>query len=293
MFQGVFTALITPFKYGEVDLPSFQRMIEWQIESGIAGLLIGGSTGEGQSLTQEELLKTIEVAVQVANKKVKIFANTGLNSTANTIKLTQEAEKLDVDGVMLVAPYYIKPTQEGMYQHFKSIHDLSNLPIIIYNNPGRTAVDISNDTLIKLAELDRVMAVKDSTGNVVRAIQLRQKSKLQVICGDDPLMLPFYSQGAVGLISVAANIVPSLMVRMHELWHKGEVKEAMELQDILHPLNEVLYCETNPVPLKYAASQFELCAADVRLPLAPLAERNKKLIRETLQTLRVKLYEGV
>jgi 4-hydroxy-tetrahydrodipicolinate synthase len=292
MFKGIFTAILTPFKYGEVDYPAFEKMVDWQIESGINGLVVGGSTGEGQNLTKEELLKLVEIAVKQSKGRIKIIANTGLNSTVNSIELTKATEALKVDAVMLVAPYYVKPTQEGMYQHFKAVHDAVKLPIIIYNIPGRTGVDISNETLVRLASLERIVALKDSTGNVLRCGQLRQQvsSKFQILSGDDALTLAYYSQGAVGVISVVSNIVPSLMVKMHELWIENKISEAIKIQDILHNLNEVLYCESNPVPLKYAASQFELCMPDVRLPLVPLAERSKKLMREALQDLKAKLY---
>lgn len=294
MFKGIFTALITPFRYGEVDLDAFKKMIEWQIDSGIHGLVIGGTTGEGQSLSQEELLQIIKLAVQVSNGKVKIIANTGVISTIKSIELTKLAQELGVDAVMLIAPYYIKPNQEGLYQHFKTIHDLTQVPILIYNNPSRTSVDISNDTIVKLSHLERVIALKDCSGDVLRCGKLRQRvdSDFEIVAGDDNLMLPFYSQGAVGLISVVSNIVPTLVLKLHHLWHNDRIKDAIELQDMFIPLNEALYCETNPVGFKYAASQFELCLSDVRLPLVQLSEPNKKLVRETLQALKTKLYES-
>jgi len=294
MFKGIYTAIITPFKYGTVDFNAFENMVEWQIESGVHGLVIGGSTGEGQSLNKEEFLQLINVAVNTSRGRIKIIANSGLNSTDNSIELTKAAQELGVDGVMLVAPYYMKPTQEGLYQHFKTIHDLTNIPIILYNNPGRTAVDISNETIARLAQLTRIVALKDGTGNVLRCSKLRQlvNKEFEVIVGDDALTLPFYSQGAVGVICVISNIVPALMVKLHHLWCNERLKDAMELQDLLAPLNEALYCETNPVGIKYAASQFELCLPDVRLPLVQLSEINKKLIRDTLQNLKAKLYES-
>ena len=291
MFKGIYTALVTPFKYGEVDMDSYEKMIEWQIESGVNGLVIGGSTGEGHNLSQKEFLSLVENAVRISKGRIKIIANTGLNSTFESIELSQAAQELNIDGIMLVAPYYVKPTQEGLYQHFKAIHDLTGLPIILYNIPSRTGVDISNETISRLAELSRIKALKDSTGNPIRCIQINQQVEIDIMAGDDSLALPYYSQGATGLISVASNIVPSLMVQLHDLWHNSHIKEAIELQNILYPLNEALSCETNPVPIKYAASQFTLCSPDVRMPLSPLSERSKKLIRETLQTLKIKLYE--
>ena len=292
MFEGVFTALLTPFRYGKVDFISFEKMIDWQIHSGVNGLVIGGSTGEGQSLDKEELLQMIQIAVNLSQGRVKIIANTGSNSTVNSIELTNKAEDLKVDGVMLVAPYYVRPTQEGLYQHFKSVHDASNIPIIIYNNPSRAGVDISNETIIRLAELKRIIALKDSAGNPIRCAQLKQNinDDFKIFSGDDLLSLPFYTQGAVGIVSVTSNIVPSLIVQLHNLWNDNKVVKAMELQSILLPLNEALFCEPNPVCVKHMASKFELCSSDLRLPLVPPSERSKKLLSETLENLKVKLY---
>ncbi len=294
MFKGIFTALITPFRYGEIDLEAFKKMIEWQIESGIHGILIGGSTGEGQSLSEEELLQIIDLAVKTSNGKVKIIANTGVISTMKTIELTKRATDLGADAALIIAPYYTKPNQEGLYQHFKTIHDLTNIPIIIYNNPSRTGVDISNEVLIKLSQLERIMGVKDCSGNALRVGKLRQKvsSEFEVIVGDDALMLPCYAQGALGLFSVVSNIVPALVVKLHHLWCNDRIKDAIELQDLFIPLNEALFSEPNPVGFKYAASQFELCLPDVRLPLVQASEANKKLIRETILDLKTKLYES-
>ncbi len=294
MFKGIFTAIITPFRYGEVDYDAFKKIVEWQVESGIHGIVIGGSTGEGQSISQEELLKMIELAINFADGKIKIIANTGFNSTLKSIEVTKRAQELGVDAVMLVAPYYIRPTQEGIYQHFKTIHDLTEVPIILYNNPSRTGVDISNDTIAKLAQFDRIIALKDGAGNVLRCSKLRLMldSDFEIVVGDDALTLPFYSQGAVGVISVISNIVPTLALKLHHLWSNDRIQDAIDLQDILVPLNEVLHIEGNPVGIKYAASQFELCLPDVRLPLVQLAEPSKKLLRETLQALKAKLYES-
>jgi 4-hydroxy-tetrahydrodipicolinate synthase len=294
MFKGVYTALITPFRYGEVDLDAFKKMVDWQIQSKVTGLVIGGSTGEGQSISEEELLKIIELAVSVSNGRVKIIANTGVISTIKSIELTKAAQELGVDGVMLIAPYYIRPTQEGLYQHFKTIHDLTQIPIILYNNPTRCGIDISNDTISKLSKLERIIALKDCSGDVSRCGKLRQKvdPDFEIVCGDDSLMLSLYSQGAVGLISTVANIVPALVVKLHHLWYNDRIKDAIELQDMFIPLNEALSCETNPIGYKYAASQFELCLPDVRLPLVQLSEPHKKLVRETLQALKTKLYES-
>jgi 4-hydroxy-tetrahydrodipicolinate synthase len=294
MFKGVFTALITPFRYGEVDVEAYKKLIEWQIESGVDGLIVAGTTGEGQSLSQEEFIKLIEVAVDVANKRVKIIANTGMVSTLKTIELTKIAQEKDVDAVLVIAPYYIKPSQEGLFQHFKTIHDLTNIPIMLYNNPNRCSIDINNDTIVKLSNLERIKALKECSGDILRCSKLKQEisSDFSIMSGDDQMMLPLYTQGAVGVISVVANIVPALVVQLHNLWNESKINEAIEIQNMLMPLCEALLCETNPVGFKYAASQFEICLPDVRLPLVQLTEPNKKLIRESLQVLKAKLYES-
>lgn len=294
MFQGVYTALITPFKYGAVDYQAFKNIVQWQIESGVDGVVVGGSTGEGQSLTKDELLQLINIALEQAKGKIKVVANSGLNCTENSIELTKAVEELGVDGAMLVAPYYIKPTQEGLYQHFKAIHDLTNLPLMLYNNPGRTIADISNETVARLARLPRIMALKEGSRDPSRCLRLRAMvdSKFNIVSGDDDLTLSLYLQGAVGTVAVVSNIVPSLVVKLHNLWNQGNIKDVMELQEILFPFLEALFCQTNPIGVKYAASQFELCLPDVRLPLVELSETDKRLLRDALQVLKVKLYES-
>lgn len=293
MFKGIYTALLTPFKKGEIDYNALENMINWQIDSGIHGLVIAGSTGEGQSLSKDEFLRLIERSVKIAKGRIPIIANTGTLSTAQSIELSQAAQKLKVDGIMLVTPYYIKPTQEGIYQHFKTVHDATNLPILIYNNPGRACVDITNETIIRFAALPRIIALKDCSGNPIKCTQLKQHldEDFHILCGDDVLTLPYYSQGAVGVVSVTANIVPGLIVKLHHLWTNNRIKDAMELQSILLPLNEALFCESNPIAVKYAASQFDICSAELRLPLIGPSEKNKQLVSEVLKKLEAKLYE--
>ncbi len=291
MYKGVFTALLTPFKHGELDLDSFAKMIEWQIESGVDGLVVAGSTGEGQNLTKEEMINLLEIAIKIAKGRVKIIANASSNSTDVSIDLVKEMEKLKIDGVMVVTPYYVKPTQEGAYQHFKAIHDACKFPLIIYNNPARAAVDLTNETMIRLSHLQRVKAVKECSGNPIRCAQiLEQKPSLEIMCGDDILMLPYYTQGASGVISVVSNLVPALVVKLHKMWKESNPEEAMKTQSLLRPLNEAIFCEPNPVAVKFAASLFGICAPDLRLPLVPLSEANKKLVTRAIQQLKDKIY---
>lgn len=292
MFKGVTTALITPFKSGEVDYGAFTNLVEWQIESGVHGLIVAGTTGEGPTLKDQEFVELVKIAIKTSNKRVPVIANTGLNSTSASIELTKVAEKLGVDGIMAIAPYYVKPTQEGLYQHFKAIHDASNVPILLYNNPPRTSIDISNETLVRLAQLPRIKGLKDCSGNPIKCTKLKLllDDDFDITTGDDILALPYYSQGAVGLVSAVANVVPSLTVKLYNLWQENKIKEAMELQAILLPLHEALFCESNPIAIKYAASQFGICSPELRLPLVGPSEANQKLVQDTLQDLKMKLY---
>lgn len=292
MFKGITTALITPFKSGEVDYDAFANLVEWQIDSGVHGLIVAGTTGEGPALSDQEFIELVKIAVNTSNGKVPIIANTGLNSTSASVELTKTTEKFGVDGIMTIVPYYVKPTQEGLYQHFKAIHDASNVPILLYNNPPRTSIDLSNETLIRLAQLPRIKALKDCSGNPIKCSKLKLllDDAFDILTGDDILALPYYSQGAVGLVSAVANVVPSLTVKLYNLWQENKIKEAVELQAILLPLHEALFCESNPIAVKYAASQFGICSPELRLPLVGPSEANQKLIQDTLQDLKIKLY---
>lgn len=291
MFKGVYTALITPFKYGELDEKAFIKMVEWQIDSGVHGLVAGGTCGEASTLTRSEHLRVIELAIQVAKGKIPVIAGTGSNSTQTAIELSLQAQELGCDGLLLISPYYNRPTQEGLYQHYKAIHEATNLPIIIYNHPGRSAVDVNQDTLIRLAELPRIVALKDASGQLSRVTKLKIKVKdnFYQLAADDENALGFNAQGGVGCISTAANVVPGLCARIQDLWIKGEVKEAMLIQEMLMPLYDVLFCESNPVPVKYIANLIGLCDPDVRLPLAPLSEKNKKMVKDAVADLENKL----
>lgn len=293
MFKGIYTALLTPFKKGEIDYSSLENMINWQIDSGVRGLVIAGSTGEGQNLSRDEFLKLVDKSIKFAKGRVPIIANTGSLSTIQSIELSQAVQKLKVDGIMLVTPYYVKPSQEGIFQHFKAVHDCTNLPILIYNNPARCSVDISLDTVIRLAALPRIKAIKDSSGDPLKCAKIMQhvEDSFQVLCGDDILALQYFSQGAKGLISVTSNIVPTLMVKLHHLWNNNRINDAMELQGILLPFIEAIFCESNPIAIKYAASIFGVCLPELRLPLVGPSEKNQELVKIAIEQLKAKLYE--
>ncbi|CAK9856310.1 unnamed protein product, partial [Sphagnum jensenii] len=282
MFKGLFTALITPFKYGSLDEEAYIKLIEWQINSGVHGFVTCGSTGEAQNLSRPELHRAIELCVRTVNGRVPVIAGTGSASTSETIEISNEAKNLGVDGILVVTPYYLRPAQEGLYQHYKAINDEVAMPIMIYNVPRRTSVDISDETIIRLAKLEHIVGLKDATGDLSRISNIINEvaENFVVFAGDDETALGFNAQGGAGCISVVSNIYPSLCAKIQDHWFAGDWRRAFEIQKMLASLFNILFCETNPVPIKYAASLFEICSPDVRLPLVPLSERNKKLIKE-------------
>lgn len=294
MFKGLYTALITPFKYGEFDEEAFTKLVEWQIESGVHGLVCCGSTGEAQTLTREEQYKVIKTCVETTKGRIPVIAGTGSNSTKESIEKSLEAKELGVDGIMIVAPYYNKPVQEGIYQHYKAINDQVEIPMIIYNNPGRSAIDINDETIIRLSKLENIIMLKDSTGNLSRLSNILEEAdpNFSMICGDDPVALASNAQGCVGCFSVTANVVPSLSAKIQNYWFKGEWEEAFKIYRMLQPLYKAIFCtETNPVPVKYAASLAGICSPDVRLPLVPLSDRSKKIVKDAMTNLEQKIKE--
>jgi 4-hydroxy-tetrahydrodipicolinate synthase len=288
MFQGAITALITPFTKGNnIDEQAFVNLIENQIAGGITGIVPCGTTGESPNLTVDEYSHLIELAVNAANGRIPVIAGAGSNSTDKAIKLAKIAEGRGADAVMVVAPYYNKPTQEGLYQHFKAVHDAISIPLVLYNIPGRTSVNMTDDTIVRLAELDNVVGIKDATGDMNRPLILRGRIGRDFcqLSGDDSTALSFNAQGGIGCISVAANIIPDLSANLQNLWEAGEYKGALELQTKLMPLYNVLFCETNPGPIKYAASLLGLCEPDVRLPLVEPSVESKKKIEDVVRAI--------
>lgn len=284
MFKGSYTALITPFKNGEVDEESFRRFVEWQISEGSHGLVPVGTTGESPTLDYDEHKRVIEVTVEVARKRVPVIAGTGSNSTDEAIELSQHAEKAGADGLLIVTPYYNKPTQEGLYQHFKAINDAVSIPIIIYNIPARSIVDMSVATMARCAELKNVVGVKDATANLARVSQQRiaMGENFCQLSGEDATALGFIAHGGHGCISVASNIAPRLCAEFQNACLRGDFSAALALQDRLMPLHDVMFIETNPGPVKYAASRLGLCSAEMRLPLVPVCEATKKAVDAAL-----------
>lgn len=289
MFKGAYTALITPFKNGQVDEKAFTGLVEWQIAEGIHGLVPCGTTGESPTLSYEEHRRVIELCIEVAKKRVPVMAGTGANATSEAIMFTQQAEKAGADAALVVAPYYNKPTQEGIYQHFKAIHDATGLPIFVYNIPGRSVINISDETLVRLAALPRIAGVKDATGNLERPYTLRAKggARLKQFSGEDMTAVAFNVSGGVGCISVTSNIAPRAVAAVQEATLAGDYAKAFALHEPLVPLHSVMFCETSPSPVKYAASLMGKSAPDVRLPLVEPSEEGKQRIRETLRNLRL------
>lgn len=284
MFKGSLTALVTPFRNGAVDEAAFQKFVDWQIKEGIDGVVPVGTTGECPTVSHEEHQRVVELAIEVAKGRVPVIAGTGSNSTQEAIDLTRHAEKAGADAALVVLPYYNRPTPEGQYQHFKAIHDATNLPIFIYNVPPRSAVDMSVDTMARLAKLPRIVGVKDATADLARPIRtkLAIDKEFVMLSGEDGTALPFLAQGGTGCISVTSNVAPRLTAEMHRAWRGGDLKKAMQINERLMPVNDALFCETSPGPVKYAASLLGRSSDELRLPLAPIAEASRQKVKAAM-----------
>ncbi len=279
MFKGSIPALITPFKNGEIDWPAFDNFVEWQIEQGSHGLVPCGTTGESPTLSHEEHRQIVKRCVEIVKQRIPVIAGTGSNSTAEAIELTQYAKEDGADAALIVTPYYNKPTQDGMLAHFTAIHDSVDLPIILYNIPGRSIVDMASDTMAELAKLKNIIGVKDATADLARPLETARLCGTDFcqLSGEDATVTAFLAQGGVGCISVVANIAPALSAALHNAWQAEDYREAFRIRDLLGPLSEDLFCESSPAPVKYAAQQLGLCSDEVRLPLqaASRAAREK------------------
>jgi 4-hydroxy-tetrahydrodipicolinate synthase len=271
-------------KNGVVDEDAFRRFVDWQIAEGTHGLVPVGTTGESPTLDFDEHKRVIDITVEVARGRVPVIAGTGSNSTAEAIELSQHAEKAGADGLLVVTPYYNKPMQEGLYQHFKAINDAVGIPIIIYNIPGRSVVDMSVATMARCAELKNIAGVKDATANLARCSQQRLAlgTDFCLLSGEDATALGFMAHGGHGCISVASNVAPRLCADFQNACLKGDYKSALALQDRLMPLHDALFVESNPGPVKYAASRLGLCSAEMRLPLVPVSEATRKTVDAAL-----------
>ena len=287
MFTGSFTALITPFRNGDLDEPGFRRLVEWQIGEGTHGLVPVGTTGESPTLSHVEHKRIVELTVEVVNKRVPVIAGAGSNATSEAIDFTRHAAKVGASAVLVVTPYYNKPTQEGLYRHYKAISDSVDIPIVIYNIPGRSVVDMTVETMARCFALKNVVGVKDATANLARASQQRAAMgpQFNMLSGEDATALGFMAHGGHGCISVTSNVAPRLCADFQNACLKGDYKTALTLQDRLMPLHDALFCEANPGPVKYAASRLGLCEAETRLPLVAISEASKKIVDGALASV--------
>jgi 4-hydroxy-tetrahydrodipicolinate synthase len=283
-FRGSFTALVTPFSNGSLDEKAFRGLVDWQIAEGTNGLVPVGTTGESPTLSHEEHRQVVEWCIEQAKGRVPVIAGSGSNSTREAIELSQHAEEAGADAVLVVTPYYNKPTQEGLYQHFKAINDAIGIPIIIYNIPMRSVIDMSVDTMTRLFELNNIAGVKDATANVARVSQQRAAmgEEFNQLSGEDATVLGFMAHGGHGCISVTSNVAPRLCAEFHDACLKGDYATALKLHDKLMPLHTALFIETNPAPAKYALSVLDKCSDTVRLPMVRLAEKTKIAVREAM-----------
>ena len=285
MIKGSIVAIVTPMQAdGSLDFPTLRRLIDWHISEGTDGIVIVGTTGESPTVSVEEHCALIKVAVEHANKRISIIAGTGGTSTSETIELTQYAKDVGADASLLVVPYYNRPSQDGMYRHFRTIAEKVDLPIILYNVPGRTVADMSNETILRLAQVPGVVGVKDATGNIARGIDLIRlaSSEFAVYSGDDATAMALMFCGAKGNISVTANIAPRAMHEMCFAAMNGDIAKAIEINNRLFPLHQKLFIEANPVPVKWAMLEMGLIESGLRLPLLTLAAENQDVVRASL-----------
>ncbi len=286
MFQGTHTALITPFRNGEVDTEAFRALIDRQVKGGVDGIVPCGTTGESPTLGRKEHLRVIELAVEYAAGRIKVIAGTGANATSEAIHLTTEAAKLGVDATLQVCPYYNKPSQEGLYQHYKAIAQCSDLPIMLYSIPGRSVIEIAVDTIARLAaDCPTIIANKEAGGDPERVTQIKAAlpDDFQVLSGDDPLTIEFMKRGAVGLVSVASNLIPDVMSNLVRAMAEGRIDDAEDIQAQYGTLlTTLMSIDTNPVPIKSAVAMQGHCTDELRLPLVNLSAENTAVLRDAM-----------
>jgi 4-hydroxy-tetrahydrodipicolinate synthase len=290
MFTGTYTAIVTPFKNGQLDRDALERLIKFQIKGGVDGIVPVGTTGESPTVSYEEHIEIISLSVKFAAGKIKVLAGTGANSTSEAVYLTQAAEKAGADGSLQVAPYYNKPTQEGLFQHFREIARKTKLPIVLYSIPGRCGIEIGVETVKRLArDCKNIIGIKEAGGNADRVSQLRAAvgPKFEIMSGDDSLTLPFMAVGAQGVISVASNVAPRDVSQMVKAFASGNVKKAIQLHQKLYPLFKDLFVETNPTPVKAALAMMGITEDESRLPLVPMTAKNREMLKATLKNCGV------
>jgi len=285
MFKGSIVALITPMREdGSVDEEAYARFIDWQISQGTEGVVSVGTTGESPTLSHTEHGRAVEIAVKAAAKRVPVIAGAGSNSTAEAIQLAKHAKHVGADAVMVVTPYYNKPSQEGLYRHYMAVADATDLPLIVYNVPSRSVVDLSVETMARLAKHPQIVGVKDATANLARPLHTRRAcgAGFVQLTGEDHSVVSFLAAGGDGCISVTANVAPKLCAQLHEAWREGRVDEAIALQDQLLPLHDAMFCEGSPGPAKFGVSLLGLAGESLRLPMAPISEVAREKVRAAM-----------
>jgi 4-hydroxy-tetrahydrodipicolinate synthase len=289
VFSGCLVAMITPFRDGAVDEPALRRLVQFHLKHGTDGLVPCGTTGESVSMTEDEQCRVIEIVVDEVNGKIPVIAGTGTNSTAKTIKLTKHAQEIGADGALLVTPYYNKPTQQGLYLHFEAVARETDLPLVLYNVPGRTSVNLLPETVARLAKIPTIVGIKEASANMDQASQIVSSCRpdFALLSGDDSLTLPLLSLGGVGIISVVGNIAPAPMVELVSSYRSGNVARARELHYAMFDLCRAMFLETNPIPVKTAAAMLGLCGPELRLPLCPLADANRQKLETALRDCAV------
>ena len=290
MFTGTYTAIVTPFKHGSLDEAALERLVKIQINAGVHGIVPVGTTGESPTVNYEEHVHIIRLSVKFARGKIKVLAGTGGNSTSEAIYLTEHAEKAGADGSLQVAPYYNKPTQEGLFQHFREVARHTRLPIVLYSIPSRCGVEIGVDTVKRLAqECKTIIGIKEAGGSPDRVSQLRAVlgPRFEILSGDDSLTLPFMALGAQGVVSVASNVIPREVARMVKAFASGKYRAALKLHQQWYPLFKDLFIETNPVPVKAALAMMGQIEEEYRLPLVPMSAKNRQTLRATMRTCRI------
>lgn len=287
MFEGLIVAIVTPFKNGEIDEEAYAELIEWQIGEGVKGIVPCGTTGESATLSHDEHVRLVKLTVEIVNHRVPVIAGTGSNSTEEAVFLTQKAKEAGADGALLISPYYNKPSQEGLYHHYKRIAEQVDIPQIIYNIPGRTAVNISVDTVCRLAELPTIVGIKEASGSLDYASQIISRTDLTLLSGNDSLTLPLLSIGAQGAISATANVAPRLCADLINTARQGEWNLAQEIHYTLLPLIDALFSETNPLGVKSALAMMGKIEEELRLPLVPMSKENKERLQKVMQAMKI------
>jgi 4-hydroxy-tetrahydrodipicolinate synthase len=285
VFSGCLVAMITPFRDGAVDEAALRRLVQFHLKNGTDGLVPCGTTGESVSMTEDEQLRVIEIVVEEVNHRIPVVAGTGTNGTAKTVKLTKAAEKIGADGALLVTPYYNKPTQQGLFLHFEAVAKETELPLVLYNVPSRTSVNLLPETVARLAKIPTVAAIKEASGSMDQVSQIIESCRpdFAVLSGDDSLTLPMLALGGVGVVSVVGNIAPAAMSELVRSYRAGNVARARELHYQLFDLCRTMFIETNPIPVKTAAGILGLCSSEMRLPMCPISEANYKKVEAALR----------